>query len=46
MTDKEFVNFIFYLLWNDLTDGNTPTEEDFQKIKDEFLERNWKFDYY
>lgn len=46
MTDEELANFIFYLLWDDATDGNTPEEEDWDKIKEEFLKRNWEFDYY
>ena len=46
MTDEQFANFLFYLLWDDLTDGNTPSDSDFSIIKQEFEKRGWTFDYY
>lgn len=35
MTETEFILFLIGLLWNDLTDGDTPSEEDFDLIREQ-----------
>jgi hypothetical protein len=34
-SDLKFISFLVCLLWNDLSDGETPEEEDFKRIREE-----------
>lgn len=44
MTDEQFMVYLFMLLWNDLTDGDTPDDSDFDTIKEEFENRDIDYD--
>lgn len=39
MTDNELIQWLFDLLWDDLTDGNIPSDDELTVIKQELLKR-------
>ena len=39
MSDIEFIAWLVKLLWDDVTDGNTPDSSDFEIIKMELEKR-------
>ena len=39
MDDTEFILFLVKLLWDEVSDGDTPEDKDFNVIRDELLER-------
>jgi len=41
MSDIEFILFLIQLLWNEVTDGDTPTDDDFDVIRKELVERDY-----
>lgn len=46
MTDIQFMNFLFGLLWEISTDGSDVSETEWDIIKEEFIKRGVDFDYY
>lgn len=40
LTDLEFIEYLVRLLWDDVTDGDTPEQKDFTKIEDELRARD------
>jgi len=40
MTDKEFIEYLWKLLWDDLSDGDTPSNEDWDILRKELSARN------
>ena len=40
MTDGEFILFLVGLLWNDISDGEMPTEAEFNIIRTELENRH------
>lgn len=39
MNDEEFIKFLWRLLWDDLSDGDTPSDEEFETLKIELNRR-------
>jgi hypothetical protein len=39
MNDTEFILFLWKLLIEDLTDGDVPSEEEFETVRQEFIKR-------
>ena len=39
MTDKEFIEFLWGLLWNDLSDGDTPSKDEIEVLRIELSQR-------
>lgn len=39
MSDKEFIQFLWSLLWDDISDGITPSDEEFQTLRKELNDR-------
>lgn len=39
MSDKELIEFLWNLLWSDLTDGDVPSEDDMYKLLEELTNR-------
>lgn len=39
MNDKEFIEFLWNLLWADLSDGDTPSKEEIETLKVELTKR-------
>jgi hypothetical protein len=39
MTDEEFIIYLWNLLWDDISDGDTPDEEDFEILRKELNNR-------
>ena len=39
MNDPEFIEFLWRLLWNDLSDGDTPSQEEIKVLKIELTKR-------
>lgn len=39
MTDEEFIEFLWGLLWADLSDGDTPSKEEMEILKTELTKR-------
>lgn len=39
MSDEEFIKFLWNLLWDDLSDGNTPSDGVFEVLRDELNKR-------
>jgi hypothetical protein len=44
MTDTELILFLCRLLWDDLSDGDTPDSKDFEILKKELSNRNINYD--
>lgn len=39
MDDKQFIEFLWKLLWADLSDGDTPSKEEIEILKFELTKR-------
>lgn len=39
MSDKEFIEFLWKLLWGDLSDGDMPSKEEIEILKKELTKR-------
>lgn len=39
MNDKELIKFLWELLWNDLSDGDTPSDEELETLVRELTKR-------
>lgn len=46
MNDKEFIKYLVSLLADDLTDVNTPSDEDLKLVEAELKDRKIDFDKY
>jgi len=44
MSDKEFIEFLWNLLIGDLTDGDTPSDEDWETLIKEGNKRSLEID--
>jgi hypothetical protein len=40
MTDPELILYLCRLLWDDISDGDTPMEEDWDTLRDELSSRD------
>ena len=39
MTDHELIEFLWKLLWNDLSDGDVPSDDELYTLKTELTKR-------
>jgi hypothetical protein len=39
MSDKEFIEFLWRLLWDDLSDGDTPSDSEMEILRVELTKR-------
>ncbi len=44
MNDQELIEFLWKLLWNDLSDGDVPSDDQLYTLKEELTKRGIKFD--
>jgi hypothetical protein len=40
MSDRELIEFLFKLLWGDLTDGDTPSDKELETLRIELWKRH------
>lgn len=40
MNDEELIKFLWRLLWDDLSDGDTPSDEEMEILKVELTKRS------